>query len=202
MPSVGESTAHVAAPGNVLSNAKKLQSVAAGDRRRVARRDDDAARARASVATMMNQRPARRSYFTFGPNVVRARAHRREERVGRQVQHAVGRAGRLRKAADASVGGEDELRRTRRAARIGRERSRLAERRAGESLQERRRLGRVERGECPAASALHGSRRTTSKRRPRHDAATLDDARRRRQPSRPRWPAARSSRLISCPLVA
>ena len=106
----------------------------------------------ASVAAMMNQRPASRSYLTFGPNVFAPARTGREERVGREVQHAVGRARGLEKlrmrplaarmncvgpAAPLGSGGSDPG---------------LAKSRADESLQEGRRLGRVERARSPALS--------------------------------------------------
>ena len=72
-------------------------------------------------------------------------ANRPEEGVGRHVEDAVGSAGRAREAADAAVGGEDELRRPGRTARVGRQRPQLAEVGGGIRLQERHGLRRFER---------------------------------------------------------
>ena len=98
----------------------------------------------ASVAAMMNQRPASRSYLIFGSERIRAGAHRRKERVGREIQDLVGSRRRLGKTSDLPVGRDDELRRPGGTARIGRQRAGLAESRADEALQERHRLAGIE----------------------------------------------------------
>ena len=91
----------------------------------VGRRDDEPAAREPVVLDLRTER-------------VRTGAHGSEERVGREVQHLIGGRGRLREAADAAIGREDELGRAGRAARIRRKRSGLREVGADEVLQQRR----------------------------------------------------------------